>query len=88
MPAEPGEQALSTNTGSSDEAAGETIDININTATAADLEMLPGIGEVMAQRIIDHRTENGAFRTIEDLQQVPGIGPVLLENIRAYVRVE
>jgi competence protein ComEA len=62
--------------------------VNINTATAAELEALPGIGDVMAQRIVDYRAENGAFATVEDLQNVQGIGPVLLDNIRAYVRVE
>lgn len=62
--------------------------ININTATAAELELLPGIGPALAQRIIDHRREHGAFRRIEDLDDVKGIGPRTLEKLRPLVRVE
>lgn len=62
--------------------------ININTATAAELELLPGIGPALAQRIIDHRREHGAFRRVEDLDDVKGIGPRTLEKLRPLVRVE
>ncbi len=61
--------------------------VNVNTATAAELEALPGIGEVLAQRIIDHRTEHGPFASVEDLLDVSGIGEAILEDIRDLVTV-
>lgn len=61
--------------------------INVNTATATDLETLPGIGEVIAQAIIDHRAENGPFTSVEELVDVSGIGDATLENIRDLVTV-
>lgn len=48
--------------------------ININTADAETLQLLPGIGEVLAQRIVAYRTEHGPFSSIRDLEQVDGIG--------------
>jgi competence protein ComEA len=61
--------------------------INVNTASAAELETLPGIGEVLAQRIIDHRTEHGPFASVDDLLDVSGIGEVTLAEIRDLVTV-
>jgi competence protein ComEA len=61
--------------------------IDINRAEAWLLEALPGIGEVIAQRIVDYRSENGPFRIIEDLLKVSGIGPATFENIKQYVTV-
>ncbi len=61
--------------------------INVNTATAAELELLPGIGPVMAQRIIDDRATNGPYRTPADLDRVKGIGPKTLEKLTPLVRV-
>ncbi len=61
--------------------------VNLNTATVADLETLPGIGPALAQRILDHREKNGGFRTVEDLLEVPGIGPKKFEEIRDHVTV-
>ena len=61
--------------------------ININTATAQELATLPGIGEVLAQRIVDYRNSNGAFNSIAELTNVSGIGPKTLENIRDYITV-
>lgn len=55
--------------------------ININTASAAEFEGLPGIGKVLAKRIADYRAVNGPFKTIEDLRQVKGISAALLNNI-------
>jgi competence protein ComEA len=66
---------------------GPSAPININTASAAELQTLPGIGEVMAQRIVDYRNATGSFASVEDLQNVRGIGPVLLEKIRPQVQV-
>lgn len=61
--------------------------LNINTADANALESLPGVGPALAARIIDWRTSNGSFRTVDDLDQVSGIGNKLLESIRSLVSV-
>lgn len=61
--------------------------ININSATAAELEELPRIGEALAGRIITFREENGPFRSIEDLGNVSGIGEKMLEALRPLVKV-
>jgi len=61
--------------------------ININTATQAELESLPGIGVVIAGRIIEYRLTNGPFLTIESIQEVDGIGPVTFEKIRNLITV-
>jgi len=61
--------------------------ININTATAAELESLPGIGEVLSQRIVDYREANGPFSAIEDIKNVQGIGEVTFEEIKELIFV-
>lgn len=61
--------------------------VNVNTASATELEVLPGIGEVIAQRIIDYRTANGPFTTVDQLLDVSGIGDSILESIRDLVTV-
>ena len=59
--------------------------VNVNTATAEELETLTGIGPSLAQAIIDSRTEHGAFRTAEDMLNVKGIGEAKLEGFRAEI---
>lgn len=61
--------------------------IDINTATAEELDVLPGIGEVLAQAIIDYRTANGAFQNVDELEEVDGIGSATLEDVRPFVTV-
>jgi competence protein ComEA len=61
--------------------------IDINRAELWLLEALPGIGEVTAQRIVDYRSQNGPFRTIEDLLKVSGIGEGTLAKIKDYITV-
>jgi competence protein ComEA len=61
--------------------------VNVNTADATALETLPGIGEVTAAAIIEHRTQNGPFTSVDQLEDVSGIGPSTLEEIRPHVTV-
>jgi len=61
--------------------------VSVNTATAAELERLPGIGPVLAQNIVEHRQAHGPFSRAEDLLNVSGIGPSILEAIRDLVVV-
>jgi competence protein ComEA len=61
--------------------------INVNTASATELETLSGIGEVLAATIIEYRTQNGPFASVEDLMDVSGIGPATLDEIRDQVTV-
>ncbi|HEY7563396.1 MAG TPA: ComEA family DNA-binding protein [Acidimicrobiia bacterium] len=56
--------------------------VHLNRATASDLEALPGVGPVLAARIVTFREENGPFETIEDLLEVPGIGEAKLSGFR------
>ncbi|MFI4881665.1 MAG: ComEA family DNA-binding protein [Phycisphaerales bacterium JB064] len=63
--------------------AGMTLDLN--TATAEQLQLLPGIGPSRAAAIIENRTAMGPFRTVEDLARVRGIGPATVEGVRPYV---
>ncbi len=61
--------------------------ININTATAEELDRLPGIGPSKAQLILDYRKKIGPFRSVDQLDEVKGIGPKTLERLRPYVTV-
>ena len=62
--------------------------LDINTATASDLETLPGIGEVKAKAIIADRTQNGPYRAVADVTRVRGIGPGILKKIHPLVTVK
>ena len=62
--------------------------VNINTATVAELDRLPGIGPALAERIVAYRTVNGRFATIADIQRVKGIGKKKYEKIKPMIRVE
>ncbi len=62
---------------------GETV--NINTADVEELRKLPGIGEVLAQRIIDHRDTHGPFRSIEEIMEIEDIGEGRFERIRLLI---
>lgn len=62
--------------------------ININQATTADLQQLPGVGPTLADRIIAYRTEHGPFAQIEDLTQVKGIGTKMFEKIAKTISTD
>jgi competence protein ComEA len=61
--------------------------LNVNTATAAELTSLSGIGPAKAQSIVEYREKNGEFKTVDDLRLVRGIGDRMLEQLRSQVTV-
>jgi len=61
--------------------------VDLNTAGAAELETLPGIGPVFAARIIEYRAKNGPFTTVEQLGEVEGIGPRRMESLKGQVKI-
>ena len=81
LPAQRQEAAVSTETAPEPTAPDAGFPVDINTADAAELARLPGIGEVLAQRIIDYRSTYGSFAAVEQLTMVDGIGEGKLEAI-------
>lgn len=61
--------------------------VNINTADTATLETLPRVGPAIAKRIIDYRTKNGPFPTVEHISNISGIGPKTLDQLRPHITV-
>jgi competence protein ComEA len=61
--------------------------LDLNTATAQDLDALPGIGPVLAQRIVSYRDQQGRFTSVEQLDDVPGIGPSIYDQLKTLVTV-
>jgi competence protein ComEA len=59
--------------------------VSLSSATAAELDALPGVGPVTAQKILDYRAEHGGFRSVDDLDAIPGIGPARIEQLRDVV---
>jgi competence protein ComEA len=62
-----------------------TAPVDLNTATVEQLDALPGIGPVTAQKIVDYRTQHGPFTSVDDLDAIPGIGPSRIDNLRGLV---
>ena len=61
--------------------------LDVNTATAAELELLPGVGPALSKRIVEYREKNGPFANLSELDKVQGIGPKMLEKIRPLAEV-
>lgn len=61
--------------------------IDLNIATKAELRLIPGIGDALAQRIVEYRDRNGDFRSVDELRKVSGIGPKTLERVRHHLFV-
>jgi competence protein ComEA len=61
--------------------------VNLNAATATQLDSLPGVGPVLAQRIVDYRTQHGPFSSVEQLREVSGIGAAKFANLRSRVTI-
>jgi competence protein ComEA len=66
-------------------AAGPAAPVQLSTATLEQLDSLPGVGPVTAQKILDYRQEHGAYQSVDELDAVPGIGPKRLEQLRELV---
>ncbi len=79
------EPAVAVRSGGSELGGASLLDIN--TASAQELEALPSIGPVTAQAIVDYRTASGPFRSVEDIVKVKGIGPATLEKIKLLITV-
>jgi competence protein ComEA len=89
-PVADGEQVLVPARGASGAAPGgagasPTAPVDLNSATAEQLDALPGIGPVTAQKIVDYRQAHGPFTSVDDLDAIPGIGPSRIDNLRGLV---
>ena len=62
--------------------------VNLNTATAEQLMLLPGIGEAKARAILERRKQQGGFKTVDELVEVKGIGSAALERVRPFVAIQ
>jgi competence protein ComEA len=73
--------------GSGAAGGASTEPLDLNTATAEQLDALPGVGPATAEAIVSYRTEHGPFTSVDGLLDVRGIGPAKLESLRSKVRV-
>lgn len=62
--------------------------VDVNHAEVAELVELPGVGQAIAERIVEYRKQNGPFQSVDDLREVTGIGPKTLDALRPHVRVK
>lgn len=65
---------------------GQPAPVSLTTATVEQLETLPGVGPVLAQHIVDYRTEHGGYRSVDELREVNGIGDRRFADLRPLVR--
>jgi competence protein ComEA len=87
QPVPPGTSSTASGPTSNPSTAPTASPVNLNTATLDQLDALPGVGPVLAQRILDYRTQNGPFTTIDQLQEVPGVGPKKFDSLKPHVRI-
>lgn len=73
--------------GNQDQQTNQDGKIDLNAATLQQLQLLPGVGESIAQRIVDYREQNGGFNEIEELMNVSGIGEKKFAQLKPYVKV-
>ena len=89
-PVADGEQVVVPRRGTGSAVAGGAVGptsgpVHLNTATLEQLDALPGIGPVTAQKILDYRQQHGAFSSVDELDAVPGIGPAKLDQLKGLV---
>jgi competence protein ComEA len=77
--------ALPSAGGSAGASGAAAAPVQLSTATLEQLDTLPGVGPVTAQKILDYRTKHGAFSSVDELDAIPGIGPKRLEQLRDLV---
>ncbi len=86
MPAAPVPSASADSGSAALSPSGPLGTLDVNAASLAELDRLPGIGPVLARRIVEHRSRHGRFHAVDDLLSVPGIGPRLVERLRPHLR--
>ena len=84
-PPQPAAAAATGGSSAAGDSAAAQGPVHLNAATPEQLDALPGIGPVTAQKILDYRQQHGAFSSVDELDGVPGIGPARLEQLRALV---
>ena len=82
------ESKLEINNNTNQGEISKTSQININTATIEELDKLPGVGEATANKIVNHRNDNGEFKTIEEIKNVNGIGDKKFEDMKNLICVD